>query len=212
MVKGAVLKLIIADDHDLVRDALTTLIERDDSSATVLQASDFPTALGLAETHDDVDLALLDVYMPGMDQLTGVKRMTAQFPKLPVVVMSGTIQRGDVSRAFDMGAQGFIPKTMNGKALVSVLHLVMSGARYVPDIMLETEAVETKPRFDLSPREFEVMEQLVKGLSNKVIARNLSIEETTVKLHLRSLFRKLGVNNRTEAVIAALDTGFFQSG
>jgi DNA-binding NarL/FixJ family response regulator len=76
--------------------------------------------------------------------------------------------------------------------------------------MLEEEQQPVKPQFDLSPRELEVLEQLVKGLSNKVIARNLSIEETTVKLHLRSLFRKLNVNNRTEAVITALDSGLFQ--
>lgn len=204
------MKLIIADDHDLVRDALATLVERDDSRATVLQASDFSSAFELADSHDDLDLVLLDVYMPGMDNLAGVEKITTRFPDLPVVVMSGTVQRGDVSRAFDMGARGFIPKTMNGKALVSVLHLVMSGARYVPDIMLEEDQQPAKPQFDLSPRELEVLEQLVKGLSNKVIARNLSIEETTVKLHLRSLFKKLNVNNRTEAVIVAMDSGLFQ--
>lgn len=207
---GACLKLIIADDHDLVRDALTTLIERDDPGATVLQASDFPAACEIASQHDDLDLALLDVYMPGMNDLAGVREITSRFPDLPVVMMSGMVQKGDVSRAFDMGAQGFIPKTMNGKALVSVLHLVMSGARYVPDIMLEEERQPSIPKFDLSPRELEVLEQLVKGLSNKVIARNLEIEETTVKLHLRSLFKKLNVNNRTEAVIVAMDSGVFQ--
>ena len=201
------LKLIIADDHDLVREALTTLIERDDPTAVVLQASDFPAALELATAHEGVDLALLDVYMPGMDKLSGVQQMTSRFPGLAVVVMSGTVQKGDVARAFEMGARGFIPKTMNGKALVSVLQLVMSGARYVPEIMLEKEQEPAKPKFDLSPRELEVLEQLVKGLANKVIARNLEIEETTVKLHLRSLFRKLNANNRTEAVIVAMESG-----
>lgn len=203
------MKLIIADDHDLVRDALSSLIERDDPQTTVLHASDFPGALELATVNPDMDLVLLDVYMPGMDNLAGVREMIAKFPQLSVVVMSGTIQKGDVSRAFEMGALGFIPKTMNGKALVSVLRMVMSGVRYVPEIMLEEEQQHRKPGFDLSPRELEVLEQLVKGLSNKVIARNLAIEETTVKLHLRSLFKKLHTNNRTEAVVVAIDSGMF---
>ena len=204
------LKLIIADDHDLVRDAVATLIERDDPSATIWQASDFYDALELAGAHEDVDLALLDVYMPGMNNMKGVQEMAERFPNLPVVLMSGYIQQGDVSRGFGMGARGFVPKTMNGKALVSVLRLVMSGERYVPEIVLEKESgPEREVGLDISPREMDVLVQLTKGLSNKVIARNLDIEETTVKLHLRSLFKKLNVNNRTEAVIVAMDRGIF---
>lgn len=203
------MKLIIADDHDLVRDALTTLIQRDDPEVNILTAPDFHIALELAAQHSDLDLVLLDVYMPGMENLEGVRRMVTDHPDLPVVLMSGMVRRGDVSRAFEMGARGFIPKTMNGKTLVSVLHLVMSGGRYVPDILLTDEEPAQEGKFDLSPREMEVLEQLVKGLANKVIARNLHIEETTVKLHLRSLFRKMNVKNRTEAVIVAMDSGLF---
>ncbi len=99
---------------------------------------------------------------------------------------------------------------MNGKTLLSVLHLVVSGARYIPDLVLD-EASEPKPSAthtsNLSARELDVLNELVKGLSNKVIAKNLSVEETTVKLHLRSLFKKLEVKNRTEAVIAAMEHG-----
>ncbi len=204
------MKLIIADDHDLVRDALSTLIERDDSDTTVLQAEDFPSAFALAEQYGDVDLVLLDVYMPGMENLTSVSRFNNAFPNMPIVLMSGHIQQGDVERGFEMGAKGFIPKTMKGKALISVLNLVKSGARYVPELVLEPEQKSVDATTDdagLSSREIDVLRQLVKGHSNKVIARNLNIEETTVKLHLRALFRKLEVSNRTEAVVTAIERG-----
>lgn len=204
------MKLIIADDHDLVRDALSTLIERDQSDSTVLQAEDFPSALALAEQNDDVDLVLLDVYMPGMDNLTAVSRFKNTFPDIPIVLMSGHVQQGDVERGFEMGARGFIPKTIKGKALLSVLNLVKSGARYVPELVLEAEPAAPAGAADdagLSARELDVLRQLVKGHSNKVIARNLNIEETTVKLHLRALFRKLEVSNRTEAVVTAIERG-----
>lgn len=204
------LKLIIADDHDLVRDAITTLIERDNPESQVYGACEFEGARVLLEQHPDVDIVLLDVIMPGMNNMASVRELCDSHPNLPVVLMSGYISHGDVERGFEMGARGFIPKTMNGKALVSVLQLVMSGARYVPDLVLEEESepkvVSTNPAA-LSVREADVLNQLVKGLSNKIIARNLSIEETTVKLHLRSLFKKLGVKNRTEAVITAMEAG-----
>jgi DNA-binding NarL/FixJ family response regulator len=201
------MKLIIADDHELVRDALDVLLVHFSADSEVLHAADFPGALELVKANEDTDLVLMDVYMPGMEDLAGLAELHRRFPELPVVMMSGRISQEDVRRAFDLGARGFIPKTLKGKALISVLELVLNGVRFVPDIMLGAASPKAKPEFDLSPREIEVLDQLAKGLSNKVIARELEIEETTVKLHLRSLFKKLGVNNRTEAVIVAKDSG-----
>ncbi|MBX2867595.1 MAG: response regulator transcription factor [Acidiferrobacterales bacterium] len=204
------MKIVIADDHDLVRDALITLIERDDPNSEVFGASDFDGARELIDQQSDVDVLLLDVIMPGMANMTSVRTIRDKYPKIPVVLMSGHISQGDVERGFEMGARGFIPKTMNGKTLLSVLHLVVSGARYIPDLVLE-ESSDSKPApaqaSNLSARELDVLNELVKGLSNKVIAKNLGVEETTVKLHLRSLFKKLEVKNRTEAVIAAIEQG-----
>lgn len=204
------MKLIIADDHDLVRDALTTLVERDNPESTVYGACEFDEVLSLLELHPDVDIVLLDVIMPGMNNMTSVRELCKSNPGLPIVMMSGHINQGDVERGFEMGASGFIPKTMSGKALISVLQLVMSGARYVPDLVLGDDVPQKTSRtssVELSVREKEVLNQLAKGLSNKLIAKNLNIEETTVKLHLRSLFKKLEVKNRTEAVINAIETG-----
>jgi len=204
------LKIVIADDHDLVRDAIITLIERDDPNSEVFGASDFDSARELLDQQVDVDVLLLDVIMPGMANMTSVRTIRDNYPNIPVVLMSGQISHGDVERGFEMGARGFIPKTMNGKTLLSVLHLVISGARYIPDLVLDEPSESKKANTDspdLSARELDVLNELVKGLSNKVIAKNLGIEETTVKLHLRSLFKKLEVKNRTEAVIAAMDQG-----
>jgi len=209
--KLRVMKLIIADDHELVRDALATLIEKDEPAATVLQACDFDAAMKLANEHDDIDLILLDVHMPGMKDMASVKVMRQAHKDIPVVLVSGHVQRGDVNRGFELGASGFVPKTMSGKALVSVLHLIRTGARYVPELVLDGAADPAEKTesgdHDLSAREMDVLVQLVKGLSNKVIARNLNIEPTTVKLHLRSLFKKLEVGNRTEAALVARDNG-----
>lgn len=201
------MKIVIADDHDLVRDALATLIERDQPGSEVLRASNFEEALAFTTSHNNLDLVLLDVYMPGMNGLQSLKQIVKQFPEVPVVLMSGTVRRNDVDTGFENGARGFIPKTMNGKALVSVLNLVIAGSRYVPEIMLEDAASPAADEFELSPRETDVLNQLSQGFSNKVIARNLGIEETTVKLHLRSLFKKLNVKNRTEAVVVARNAG-----
>ncbi len=198
------MKLIIADDHELVREALASLVERDANVAEVLQASTFQEALALLISEADIDLVLLDVFMPGMNDMNSVTEMIQRFPDVPIILMSGNVSQQIVDRGFELGVRGFVPKTMNGRALVSVLNLVHSGTKYVPEIMLTREA-ETAQQVQLSRRETEVLQQLAKGLSNKVIARELGIEQSTVKLHLRSLFKKLGAANRTDAVIKAKD-------
>ena len=198
------MKLIIADDHELVRDALALLIEQGAPGSEILRAEDFDTARQLLTDNPDCDLVLLDVVMPGMDGMAGLTDIVSNFPAVPVVLMSGSVTESTVKNAFDRGASGFIPKTLSGAALTSILKLVLSGVRYVPDLVLSNAA---SAAVDLSPREQEALQQLAHGYSNKVIARNMGIEETTVKLHLRSLFRKLGVSNRTEAVIAAKNFG-----
>lgn len=204
------MKVVIADDHDLVIDALASLVKRDDENSQVLKAGNFGDALEVVENDPDVDVVLLDVYMPGMRNLESVGELTGRFPDLPVVLMSGLVKAADVDRGFELGARGFVPKTMNGKALLSVLRLVMTGAKYVPELVLEQEPEPQEPEVKLSKREMEVLAQLAKGLANKAIARNLGIEASTVKLHLRTIFSKLGASNRTEAVIAAINFGLLK--
>ena len=204
------MKLLIADDHHLFRDALVSHVIRSQSDAQVLEASTFGEANQIINQHHDIDLVLLDVFMPGMADLSNVADLIRTQTDLPVVLMSGNVDPGLVEKAFACGARGFIPKTMHGKALISVLQMVISGEKYVPDILLNSDAPTSTNEFDLSARELQVLEQLIKGQANKRIAQHLYIEETTVKLHLRSIFKKLGVRNRTEAVIQALNAGIIK--
>ena len=204
------MKLILADDHVLVRDALSLLLTHGDAEFMILQAGNFPDAIELLKNNADTDLILLDVYMPGMKDMSVVRHLKESHPQVPVVLMSGRVSQKIVTRAFDLGADGFIPKTLNGEALISVLRMVKSGVRYVPEVVLERSDSCDSVQYNMSKREFEVLGQLFSGFSNKVIAQNMQVEVSTVKLHLRSLFKKLGVKNRTEAVIVARNKGLHQ--
>lgn len=199
------MNIIIADDHDLVREALATLIERDDPQAQVIQANSLQPAIQHIKTKQVFDVLLLDVHMPGMKDLSVIRTIIDEHPELPVVMMSGSINKATIKQCYDYGASGFIPKTMNGNALVSVLKMVISGVKYIPDMMLTNKPAEaSKNQEELTERESQVLKLLLEGQSNKAIAVQLFIEATTVKMHLRSLFRKFAVSNRTELVVKAI--------
>ncbi len=203
------MKVLLADDHDLVRDGMIAILSRDDPSIKVTAVDDLGSALGMLEDHD-FDVIVLDLRMPGMRGLAGISRVRELYPDLPIVLLSGAISQGDVDEAYDLGIRGFVPKTLAGKALVNALRLVVAGERYVPSTMLqdpqEQDTIE-KTAGTLSPREAQVLQRLSHGASNKEIARALSIQETTVKLHLRNLRDKLDARNRTEIVIHAMEKG-----
>ena len=204
------MKIVIADDHDLVRDALATLLERDDPECQVLHADGFDRALNHIKENSDIDLVLLDINMPGMNQLESVKVGLEGFPEVKVVLMSGHVKRSEIEKGFDYGVHGYVSKSMNGSSLPSVLRLVCSGVRYVPELVLESDKQSAQKSNAISKREREVLVELAKGLSNKIIARNLNVEETTVKLHLRSIFKKLETMNRTETVVKARELGLLE--
>lgn len=203
------MRILLADDHVLVRDALKSYIERLADDATVHAVSSFPEAYAVAQREAGLELIILDLRMPGMNGLEGLTRMRTLRPNTPVVIMSGLARPQDISEALDSGAAGFFPKTLNGAALVSAVRLVLAGERFVPstDHALAT-AVE--PQLDsettgsLTTREREVLDLLTKGLSNKEIARQLDLQEVTIKLHVRGVCRKLGAKNRTQAALRAV--------
>ena len=203
------MNILIADDHDLVRDAIASLITRGDAQAHVFLASNFQQSLDILSQEKDIDLVLLDVNMPGMNHLESIKTVVKRYPDIPIAMISGIIKKTEVELSFDYGAKGFIPKTMNGKALLSVLNMIINGTKYVPEIYLDknTAHKQEESNDSLSQRERDVLNELFKGQSNKQIAKSLFIEETTVKLHLRSLFSKLEATNRTEVVVKAIKLG-----
>ena len=159
---------------------------------------------------------LLDLRMPGMNGLAGFRAMQKELPNTPIVIFSGDTNPDLIKASLQAGASGFIPKTMRAPAMINALRLVLSGERYVPDLAMLTgdgkpggANLDTGGAFSqLTPREREVLGLLVKGNSNKQIARQLKIEEITVALHLRSIYRKLNVASRTQAVRLALQLGW----
>jgi DNA-binding NarL/FixJ family response regulator len=209
------MRILLADDHDLVRDTIEEFLKRLSDDVQVLHAATLPQALELAGRNADLDVVLLDLRMPGMNGLAGLKAVQAACAAVPVVVLSGDTSPHTVREVLQAGAAGFLPKTMRGTAMLNALRLILSGERYVPDLVLAEAAAaprEAPPDGanmpSLTQREREVMGLLVRGLSNKEIGQRLDIEVVTVALHLRSIYRKLGVSSRTQAVRLALQQGW----
>ncbi len=207
---GQSLRIVFADDHRLVREALTPFIQRLAPTVHLDEASTVDEAISLLENNNQCDLILLDLNMPGMDGFEGFNRLQHVAPDTPIAVLSGSIDPSDVSQALAHGAAGYIPKTTAGSTLVNALQIILAGEIYVPPALMSPQATrgsrETR-NVPLAERQMDVLKALAEGLTNKEIARRLGIAEITVKVHLQSIYRKLGVSNRTEALAAALNRG-----
>ncbi|HEY8189751.1 MAG TPA: response regulator transcription factor [Micavibrio sp.] len=222
------MKLLLADDHSLFRDALVEYIERTESGSSVLLARDVHEVMDIMGGKPDVDLILLDLRMPGMNGLQGLEKLRARYPDTPVALISGLAEKHDVEKALELGAAGYFPKTMSGKALLSGIRQILAGEEFVArdhntnEIMSShypadplqekngkgTNGPHTRgEEFRLTPREKEVLTYLQRGESNKEIARALDLQVVTIKLHVRSICRKMGVENRTQAALIAQKQG-----
>ena len=188
------IRVLIADDHDLIRDCLSPFVCMISKEHTEIdEASDFFQLMTF--DNKEYDIILVDLHMPGMNGLTSIKQIIDKFINIPVVIISGFIQDININEAINLGVKGFIPKNMRGETMVYALQLVMSGEVYIPSKMF-LKNTNNK----ISERENDVVSFLAKGLSNKEIARSLEIREVTVKVHLRNIYRKLGVSNRVQAI------------
>jgi two-component system, NarL family, nitrate/nitrite response regulator NarL len=166
--------------------------------------------LELVGTAERLDLILLDLRMPGMNGFAGLQAVRQKRPEVPVAILSGQIDPQTIREALQAGAAGYLPKTMRAAGMLHALRLILDGERYVPESALSTAAAaggETSGA-DLSKRERDVIKLLLLGHTNKEIARDLQVEEVTVALHLRSIYRKLAVRNRTQAVRLLLERGW----
>ncbi|HJS30513.1 MAG TPA: response regulator transcription factor [Alphaproteobacteria bacterium] len=213
------LRILLADDHHMVREALTPYVQRVGAGVNVLHAGSFAQAREQARQNAPLDMIILDLKMPGMDGLTGLREMRAEFPKTPIVILSGSDDPTDVAESIRLGANGFISKTMVGAALVNALKLVLDGELFIPAESCFGEYGQSgAPRHapasrgnnaigQLTPRQRAVLAELVEGYSNKEIAKRLDIEEITVKVHLQRIYKRLAVANRTQAVRRAMELG-----
>ncbi|WP_299844603.1 response regulator transcription factor [uncultured Roseovarius sp.] len=197
-------KLLLADDHELVRETIADFL-RLQGGFDVVTAQSFDEAISVARAKGPFELVMLDYSMPGMDALSGLARMRAQ-TGCPVAILSGTATPDVARRALSSGASGFLPKTLAPQSLVSAVRHMLSGEVYMPlEFLNNGETNETD--VNLTPRERDVLLGITEGKSNKEIARDLDIQEVTVKLHVKTLSRKLGARNRTHAAMLGRDLG-----
>jgi len=200
------LRILLADDHTLFAEAFKTLVERDDAGSTVDIRANLAEAHRALAAATSYDLTLLDLAMPGMDGHAGISRTLAAFPRIPLVIISGTAEPEDARAAIRLGARGFVPKTLTGRVIVAALRLVANGGTYLPPEYAIAEAqppaAEGRRPAGLTPKEETVLRELAAGRSNKEIGRVMGLQEITIKLHVRNIFRKLGVRNRVEAANA----------
>lgn len=205
--------ILLVDDHPVILEIMQAVLRRALGPGAVHVERDLDSALKRARRAKRIDLAVLDLALPGCAGIQALKRFREQFPRIPVVVISA-IDDGDViCAAIEAGARGYIPKTCSVGVIQSALRIVAAGSVYVPPQVLghEPRAGEAEPRslpeLGLSGRQLEVLRHIAKGLHNRQIAIALDISENTVKRHAHEVFRALNVRTRTEALVAAVRNG-----
>jgi len=209
------LKILVVDDHALVREGLRQVLKGLDSDVDVLEAGSCSRAFELAGQHTDLDLVLLDYHLPDMNGLEALDVFACQHPELPIIVLSGSVNPRVMRQVLSKGAAAFLTKSGMSDELLSVTRLVLAGDVYVPPELMaasagapavELQAESSAPQF--TPRQEEVLYLLLDGYANKEIGRMLSLSDETVKNHVTAILRGFGVTTRTQAVLAANRHGY----
>ncbi len=214
--------MLVADDHALLRTGLIEALSLLHPAPTVYEASDAEQVMEILGAHPDLELILLDLFMPGANGFELLSRVCAATSGAPVVVLSASDDASHMRKALDCGAAGFIPKSAAREVMLSALGLVLAGGIYVPPDLLHAPA---PPEYDgplplgsdevgttLTARQQQVLRLIAQGRSNKQIARDLDLSQNTVKIHVAAVLRALGAANRTQAVTLARERGFDLSG
>jgi DNA-binding NarL/FixJ family response regulator len=212
---GSRFRLLIADDHPLFRGALREAVSGLLEQVDIAESGTFDETVALLERESDVDLILLDLRMPGVRGFSGLMYLRAQYPSVPVTVVSANDDPAAIRRCMEFGASGYIPKTLGVDAMRRAISRILGGGVWTPpDVDLragsDTETAELMARMaTLTPQQVRVLMMLSEGLLNKQIAFQLGVSEATVKAHVSAILQKLGVESRTQAVIAAakIETG-----
>ncbi len=219
------MKVLVVDDHSLITDALRILLLDIDPQAQVFTAADAAGAERLLDQHPDAELMLLDLGLPGANGTSLLESLSARAPDLKILVLSGVQDQRSVMRVLQLGAAGFVPKSMASDTLVAAIKFVLSGGVYIPadllDDMTRGANVLGLPergrdmlgqpvsnRVQLTERQEQVLQLLARGAPIKIICRELNLSEGTVKTHVTAIYRAFGASNRTEALLAARRHGY----
>ena len=193
--------ILIGDDHELIRDAVAQLL-RTEPDFTINVAKDLASVVAEIRSKGGFGIVLLDVNMPGMNGLDGVKSVVIENRDGAVVIFSGQVDNDFVWQSIELGAKGYIPKTLPLRSLASALRVVASGQCFVP--IMERRASQSNPNgHNLTDREISILRKLPLGMTNKEIAREEGITEMLVKMHMRTICSKLSAKNRTHAAMIA---------
>jgi DNA-binding NarL/FixJ family response regulator len=200
-------RIVIVDDHPLFREALSQTLANVVKGAAVTQAASLDELTAMLEAGGDIDLVLLDLNMPGVQGFSGLMYLRAQYPQIPVVVVSASDDPKTVRRCLDLKASGFIPKSLPAAAIRDALKTVLDGGIWIPrgvDLNSAEPGISAMAgkMAALTPQQMRVLMMLGEGLLNKQIAYKLDVSEATVKAHVSAILQKLGVDSRTQAVIA----------
>lgn len=210
------MRILIVDDHPIYRKGLVTLLAQMEPDGALLQAKDAAEAMVIIAEHDDLNVVILDLLMPGMDGLRAIAEFGRIRPELPVIILSSSENPADVRLALANGALGYVPKSAAEHTLVSAIRVVLNGDVYVPPlVMVETASIASRPlksaaqpeRPVLTDRQIEILRWISVGQPNKIIAAELDLSEKTVKSHITAIFRALNVVNRSQAAVAGREAG-----
>jgi len=212
------LKLLVVEDHALVREGLVRLLSQIEPDTQVFERADFESALAVLDNEPDFDLLLLDLALPGIDGFAGLDILRRRYPAMPVAVVSAFDDTPTITRVMNLGASGFIPKAFSGETLLAAVREVLAGNIFRPSGQAGSRLddatpvppikVSVKPEeIGLTDRQAQVLALMVRGLSNRDIADQLDLSEGTVKIHATAVFKALGVNSRTQALVAVARYG-----
>lgn len=205
------MKTLLADDHPLMREGVRQVLSQLEPPVEIIDAHDYPSLFAQTALHPDLDLALVDLNMPGFVGTQGIAQYRNRFPEIPLVVLSASESSHDIRSALEAGALGYIPKAASTTTMLAALSQVLAGNVYVPACLDSAHAglhsvapadFEALQHSGLTARQLEVARLLAQGCTNKAIGGMLAMSEGTVKVHIAAIFRALDVSNRTEAVLA----------
>lgn len=206
------MKILVVDDHALVREGLSQVLRGLDDAVEVIQANTCAQAFAHAQAHCDLDLVLLDYHLPDMTGLDALAIFRQQHPELPIVMLSGSANHPIMRQVLRAGAAGFVTKSSLSDELLNAIRQVLSGDVYIPDELntnttpAALDASTDKPT--LTQRQELVLRGLLDGLSNREISATLNVSEETIKTHVAAILRHFSVQNRTQAVVAAARRGY----